>query len=72
MNLLLTAAEMAELTGYTRHADQRKWLQSKGWAFEVARTGRPMVARSYFDARMNKKLTPAAAPVHHFERLRTA
>ncbi len=50
--MFLTADEMHELTGYQRCADQRKWLTSRGWVFEISAIGRPMVARSYAENRM--------------------
>ena len=36
---MLTDAELRELTGYVRMADQRKLLQSRGWRFEVSSNG---------------------------------
>lgn len=50
--MFLTPAEITDLTGYQRHADQRKWLTARGWLFEVAATGRPVVARSYAEQRL--------------------
>ena len=49
--MFLTEQEIADLTGYKRNADQRRWLTSNGWIFETARTGRPIVSRNYADAR---------------------
>ncbi|VVE30894.1 hypothetical protein PEP31012_03669 [Pandoraea eparura] len=72
MRTFMTPEELAELTGYVRCADQRKWLKKQGWAFEVSRGGRPIVARSYFDARMNRKAVAATSPTHHFDRLHAA
>jgi hypothetical protein len=61
--MFLTAPELAELTGYQRHADQRKWLTARGWLFEVAATGRPIVARSYAESRLGgQAAAPATAP----------
>lgn len=50
--MFLTPTELAELTGYQRHADQRKWLTARGWLFETSATGRPVVARSYAESRL--------------------
>ena len=50
--MLLTAAELAELTGYPSARGQRKWLDERRWRYEVARDGSPRVARAYFLHRM--------------------
>lgn len=63
--MFLTADELHDLTGYQRHADQRKWLTARGWVFEVAATGRPIVARSYAEQRLGgtaPKAKPAWQP----------
>lgn len=49
---MLTDAELRELTGYVRMADQRKWLQSRGWRFEVSSNGKPIVGRNYADTQL--------------------
>ena len=63
--MFLTAAELADLTGYQRHADQRKWLASRGWVFEIAATGRPIVSNAYALSRLGgsePKARPAWQP----------
>lgn len=50
--MLLTADELAELTGYTSARGQRKWLDAAGWRYAVARDGSPRVARAYFLLKM--------------------
>ncbi len=50
--LFLTAEEVRDLTGYQRNADQRKWLSVRGWVFEVAGTGRPIVSVAYAEQRL--------------------
>jgi hypothetical protein len=50
--VFLTPNELILLTGYHRQADQRKWLTARGWRFETAMTGRPVVARSYAESRI--------------------
>ena len=52
--MFLTAEEVAELTGYKRHADQRAWLTSRGWVCETARTGRPIINRNYAENRTSE------------------
>lgn len=54
---LLTADELAELTGYPSARGQRKWLDENGWRYAVARDGSPRVARAYFLLQMG---VPAA------------
>ena len=43
----LTEEEVQELTGYKRHADQRRWFNERAWVIEVSRVGRPIVSRDY-------------------------
>lgn len=52
MALFLTPDELHDLTGYKRHADQRRWLSDRAWTFETAATGRPVVARSFAESRL--------------------
>lgn len=55
MTLLLTDDEVREVTGYKRAADQRKWLTSRGWAFEISASGKPKVLRAHAEERMGGK-----------------
>ncbi len=55
---LLSADELAELTGYPSARGQRKWLDENGWRYAVARDGSPRVARAYFLLQMG---VPAGA-----------
>lgn len=57
--MFLTADQIADLTGYQRHADQRKWLTARGWVFEVASTGRPIVSAAYAEQRLGGAVSPA-------------
>ena len=41
--MFLIYEELAELTGYKRPSDQRKWLNDRRWAFEVSANGRNCV-----------------------------
>jgi Domain of unknown function (DUF4224) len=54
-DLLLTRAELEQLTDTVQAKRMCAWLTVRGWAFEPpARRGEiPKVARSYHDARMN-------------------
>ena len=57
-DLLLTEAELYNLTGYDRFADQRKWLSARGWRFEREANGRPSVSRAYAEKQLGLE------PVH--------
>lgn len=52
--MFLTPDEIRELTGYQRHADQRAWLEKRGWKFEISANGRPVVLRSFAAQRMGE------------------
>lgn len=41
--MFLTDADLQSLTGYKRPAEQRRWLTSHGWAFEIRADGRNRV-----------------------------
>ena len=45
--------ELILLTGHTLHGWQRKWLHARGWKFETAANGRPVVSRTYAEAKMS-------------------
>lgn len=52
--MFLSDDELLDLTGYRRHADQRRWLSDRGWKFEVsAITGKPVVSKSYAESRLS-------------------
>ena len=57
--MFLAPDQLADLTGYQRHADQRKWLAARGWVFEVAATGRPIVSAAYAEQRLGGAVSPA-------------
>ncbi len=44
---LLEEDEVEALTGRKRAVDQRKWLDSNGWAYRTTASGRPVVGRVY-------------------------
>jgi len=59
--MFLTPDEVLILTGYQRHADQRRWLSDRGWAFEGNAAGRPVVSRAYAEQRLgvvSKEIMP--------------
>lgn len=53
--LNLTPEEVADLTDYTQAKRQIAYLVRHGWKFEVGASGRPKIARSYYDERMGGK-----------------
>lgn len=59
--IFLTPEEIHDMTGYQRHADQRRWLTGRGWLFEVSCTGRPIVGRAYAEQRLGFKTAPNPA-----------
>lgn len=48
----LTNEEIYRLTGTRNRELQLDYLASRGWLFDTDRTGRPIVAREYFRARL--------------------
>ena len=55
--MFLSATELHALTGYKRAADQRRWLEKRGWAFEVRGDGKNCVL---IEEARNRMLTGAA------------
>ena len=47
--MILTDAELVALTDCTQAAAQRRWLDEHKWPYEIGRSGRPKVARSFFE-----------------------
>ena len=50
--MFLTDADLRSLTGYKRPAEQRRWLASHGWAFEVRADGKNRVLIEEVHAKM--------------------
>ena len=48
MGLLLTTAELCDLTGYHKPGHQIAWLREQGFIFRVAGDGYPRVDRSHY------------------------
>ena len=55
--LLLTDAELAELTGYVRPHMQRRWLEKRGWPFVENAAGHPRVLRSVAHQKMGASVS---------------
>ncbi|MCW3657584.1 DUF4224 domain-containing protein [Burkholderia cenocepacia] len=66
MSLYLTTPELAELVGCKprSHACMKRWLERNRWPFAVNIAGVPLVAREYYDARMNGTAPPSAHARH--------
>lgn len=62
---ILTDAELAEICGCSRKADQLKWLKDNRWVVTVNRAQQPIVGRLYARLRLAgispSQLAPAAA-----------
>ena len=50
--MFLTDSDLQSLTGYKRPAEQRRWLASHGWAFEVRADGKNRVLIVEAEAKM--------------------
>ena len=50
--MLLTAEQVADLTGYVKPTAQVGWLRQRGWRFEVGGDGRPKVLRAYVERQL--------------------
>jgi hypothetical protein len=50
--MLLTRTDLESLTGYVRPSAQRRWLDARGWVYEIGADGRPKVLRSYVEQMM--------------------
>jgi hypothetical protein len=56
---VLTAEELAEVTGYKHSASQREWLDRNGWAYVRNAAGKPIVGRWYARQKLSG-ITPTA------------
>jgi Domain of unknown function (DUF4224) len=51
-SVILGAADIQQLTGYTRPSAQTRWLRRHGWRFTVNGLGAPVVALAEFQRHM--------------------
>jgi hypothetical protein len=56
--MFLTDVDLRSLTGYKRPAEQRRWLASHGWAFEVRADGKNRVLIEEAHAKMLTRQAP--------------
>lgn len=61
-SLFLSIEELEVVTGFVRHADQRKWLTARGWRFEVSGKGMPIVSRNYADQQLGAAISTGEPP----------
>ncbi|MBU9552616.1 DUF4224 domain-containing protein [Burkholderia multivorans] len=61
MSLYLSTLELAELVGCRPRslACMKRWLERNHWPYVVNIAGVPLVARAYYEARMNGTALPA-------------
>lgn len=62
-DMFLSAEEITTLTGRKRVHLQREWLTKHGWLFEENAAGRPVVLRSYAEARLSGHKPRQGEPV---------
>jgi hypothetical protein len=55
--LTLTHAELVELTGYHRGAEQKRWLTGNGFKYRLDCFGKPRVDRAHYIVKMGGKPT---------------
>lgn len=67
MSLILTPEEVEGLTDFKQPKRQIEYLAQRGWKFEVGASGRPKIARSYYEERMGAKPEKKRKP--RFDRL---
>jgi hypothetical protein len=51
-SIRLTSIELKELVGSTHKKKQIYWLGQRGWRFDLDINGRPVVLRSFLEARL--------------------
>ncbi len=57
--MLLTPAQLAQLTDRKRSAGQIRWLRAHGYPFELGASGRPKVLESVALARLGGTVIPS-------------
>jgi hypothetical protein len=58
VSLFLSSEEVEALTDRLQPKRQIAWLSQHGWRFEVGASGRPKIARSYYESRMGQPEKP--------------
>lgn len=71
--MFLAFDEIATLTGYKLPAHQTKWLQAKGWRFELNGNRKPIIARKYAEKMLGcGGIEEPSRPQPNFNALRAA
>lgn len=60
--MFLTADQVRELTGCARVAQQIEWLRARAYAFDLDAKGRPVLLRSYVEARLGGTISSPSGP----------
>ncbi|MFD1260520.1 DUF4224 domain-containing protein [Entomomonas asaccharolytica] len=50
-DIFVTPDEIKRITGYKRPHEQKKWLETNGWKFELDSAGRPVIHREVMNLR---------------------
>jgi hypothetical protein len=66
--MFLTDTDLQSLTGYKRPAEQRRWLTSHGWAFEVRGDGKNRVLLEEARAKMVTRQTASTTGLRNVGR----
>lgn len=70
ISLFLSDTDLESLTGYKRPGDQRRWLASHGWAFEVRADGKNRLLIEEAHSRMLTGKSPRRSAEPDLEALR--
>lgn len=58
----LSDEELAEITGYTRRADQIGWLTRNKWTFALSAVSKPVVSRRHAEIMLGGIVEASAPP----------
>jgi hypothetical protein len=71
--MFLTPPQVFDLTGYKRGADQRRWLEARGFVenvdYYVDKNGKPILPAATFGQTAHPGQAPPAAPLQTGERV---
>ena len=69
IEMILSTAEMRQLTGYIRSSAQIRWLRRNGWRFTVNAMREPVVAVAEFERKLVSSTCSVRTEEPHFEAL---
>lgn len=64
--MFLTTDQVRELTGCARVTQQIEWLRAHRYAFELDAKGRPVVLRSFVEAKLGGSAANSSGPKLRF------